>query len=177
MVVDFSKLPIDIQRQIPLSLRSYKQVHVFEELPVTIQYLIKPYFEKLFSVDYKVSFDLKPVVSKYSDFYSIDNVSDLVVEYLKNYLLTVPESYPWDPYFGSRLKFQLQTRDNNVRQTLVTAEVNNIVKAISTQTGADIVVENVENIAVANSVSTENMATISLKINNQPKQVNINYII
>ena len=48
MDVDLTKLPIAIRRQIPLSLRSYKDVHVFEELPVTIQYIIRDYFEKIF---------------------------------------------------------------------------------------------------------------------------------
>ena len=48
MDVDLTKLPIDIYRQIPLSLRSYKDVHVLEELPVAVQYLIRSYFEKIF---------------------------------------------------------------------------------------------------------------------------------
>jgi len=48
MEVDFTTLPISIQRQIPMSLRSYSNVHVFEELPVTVQYIIRNYFEKKF---------------------------------------------------------------------------------------------------------------------------------
>jgi hypothetical protein len=177
MDVDLSKLPVDIRRQIPLSLRSYSDIHIFEELPVTIQYLIKDYFEKSLNVNYKISFDIKPVISKYSDFGSFDNLTDLIVEYLKNYLLVVPETYPWDGYFGSRLKYQIQTRDLNLRQTLISSEINNIVKAIAAEVTADIDVEGVEIIPISMGASTEYTAKILLKINNdQRKQVNIDFL-
>jgi hypothetical protein len=177
MNVDFTKLPIDIQRQIPLSLRSYGDIHVFEELPVTIQYLIKDYFEKTLSVNYKVSYDLKPDISKYSDFKSFDNVTDLIVEYLKNYLLILPETYPFDPTFGSRLKYQIQTKDLNLRQVLISAEVNNIVKAVAAEVQADINVESVEIVPISMGASTEYTASILLKINNdQKKKINIDFL-
>ncbi len=176
MDVNFTTLPISIQRQIPLSLRSYKDVHVFEELPVTIQYIIRDYFEKFVSVEYSVSFDLKPQISKYNDYLSFDNLTDLISEYLKNYLLILPETYPFDPYFGSRLKYQVQTRDLNLRQTLITSEVNNIVKAVAAEVNADITVEAVEIVPVSMGAYTEYNATIVLKLNNdQKKQININF--
>lgn len=176
MDVDLSKLPVSIQRQIPLSLRSYKDIHVFEELPVVIQYLIRNYFEKELSVKYAVSYDIKPEISKYSDFRSIDNVTDLIVEYLKNYLLILPETYPWDPYFGSRLKYQIQTRDLNLRQTLITSEINNLVAAIATEVNADITVESVQIVPTSTGASTEYNATILLKINNdQKKQISMEF--
>ncbi len=177
MDVDFSKLPIDIQRQIPLSLRSYKDVHVFEELPVIIQYIIKNYFEKTLNVNYTVSFDIKPDISKYSDFKSFDNLTDVLVEYLKNYLLIVPETYPFDPYFGSKLKYQVQTRDLNLRQTLTSTEINNIVKAISSDTGADVDIEGIEITPISMGTNTEYSASILLKINNdQKKKITIDFI-
>ena len=177
MDVDLTKLPINIQRQIPLSLRSYKDVHVFEELPVIIQYIIRDYFEKTVNVSYIISFDIKPEISKYSDFASFDNITDLVVEYLKNYLLILPETYPFDPYFGSKLKYQVQTKDLNLRQTLVSAEINNIIKAVASDTGADVVVESVEIIPISTGASTEYTANILLKINNdQKKKVSIDFV-
>jgi hypothetical protein len=176
MDVNLTTLPINIQRQIPLSLRSYKDVHVFEELPVTIQYIIRDYFEKYISVNYPVSFDLKPQISKYNDYVSFDNLTDLLSEYLKNYLLVLPETYPFDPYFGSRLKYQVQTRDLNLRQTLISSEINNIVKAVATEINADIDVESVEIVPISMGASTEYNATILLKLNNdQKKKVNINF--
>lgn len=176
MEVDFTKLPKSVQRQIPLSLRTYKDVHVLEELPVTVQYLIRNYLEKQFSITYDISYDIKPEISKYSDFVLIDNVADLVVEYIKNYLLIVPESYPFDPEFGSRLRYQLQTRDTNLRKTLITAEVNNIVKVVSLETGTDVVVEEMEVIPVSTGASTEYQAAIVLKINNiQRKKLNFEF--
>lgn len=176
MDVNLTTLPISIQRQIPLSLRSYKDVHVFEELPVTIQYIIKDYFEKDVSVDYPVSFDIKPQISKYNDYVSFDNLTDLISEYLKNYLLILPETYPFDPYFGSRLKYQVQTRDLNLRQTLITSEINNIVNAIAAEINADVDVESVEIVPTSTGASTEYTATILLKLNNdQKKKININF--
>ena len=176
MDVDFTTLPISIQRQIPLSLRSYKDVHVFEELPVTIQYIIRDYFEKYVSVNYPVAFDIKPQISKYNDYESYDNLTDLISEYLKNYLLVLPETYPFDPYFGSRLKYQVQTRDLNLRQTLITSEINNIIKAVATEINADIDVEAVEIVPTSMGASTEYNVTILLKLNNdQKKKVNINF--
>lgn len=176
MDVDLSKLPLSIRRQIPISLRSYKDVHVFEELPVTIQYIIRNYFEKTLQVEYDVVFDIQPEISKYSDFASYDNLTDLVVEYLKNYLLILPETYPFDPYFGSKLKYQVQTRDLNLRQTFITTEINNIVKVVASEVGADIDVEKVEIVPTSTGSSTEYNASIVLKINNdQRKQINVEF--
>jgi len=170
MEVDFTKLPIAIQRQIPMSLRSYKDVHILEDLPVVVQYLIRNYFEKSFGVSYDVSYDVKPDISKYSDLVSINNISDLVVEYLKNYLITVPESYPFDPTFGSKLKYQIQTRDLNLRKTLITSEINNIAKVIASETGANVIIENVEIIPTSIGSSTEYNTVIMLKINNDQRK-------
>ena len=177
MDVDISKLPIAIRRQIPLSLRSFKDVHVFEELPVVIQYLIKDYFEKTLNVTYTTSYDLLPEISKYNDFLSVDNLTDLVTEYLKNYFMILPESYPFDPYFGSKLKYQVQTRDLNLRQTLITSEINNIVGVVANDVNADIEVENVQIIPISTGSSTEYTATILLKINkDQKKKVSIDFM-
>jgi hypothetical protein len=177
MDVDLSKLPIDIRRQIPLSLRSYSDIHVFEELPVIIQFIIKDYFEKELNVNYKISFDIKPEISKYSDFEIFDNVSDLVAEYLKNYLLVLPGAYPFDPYFGSKLKYQVQTRDVNVRQMLVSTEINNIAKAIAAESGVSVDIEAIEVIPVSAGIYTDFSAKILLKINNdQRKKFSIDFM-
>lgn len=177
MDVDLSKLPIAIRRQIPLSLRSYKDVHVFEELPVTVQYIIKNYFEKELPVNYNVVFDIKPQISKYSDFESFDNLTDLISEYLKNYLLILPESYPWDPEFGCRLKYQVQTRDLNLRKTLISSEINNIVKVVAAEIGAKIDVMDVQVIPISTGSSTEYTAVINIKINNdQRKKISIDFM-
>ena len=177
MYVDFTKLPIDIRRQIPMSLRSYSNIHVFEELPVTVQYIIKNSFEKTMNVSYDTVFDIKPNISKYSDFVTFDNLTDLISEYLKNELLITPGTYPFDPTFGSLLKHQIQTRDTNLRQTFITTEINNIVNAISAHVGADIVVESVEIIPISTGSSTEFNTTILLKINyDQKKKIDINFM-
>lgn len=177
MNVDLTKLPISIQRQLPMSLRSYKDIHVLEELPVAIQYLIRNYFEKQLSVTYNISYDVTPDISKYSDFTSIDNLIDLVVEYIKNYLIIVPESYPFDPTFGCRLKYQIQTRDLTLRQTLITTEINNIVNVIKSELGAKIIVDKISIVPVSIGPSTEYNCTILLKINDTyTKQLTIDFM-
>lgn len=177
MDVDLTKLPISIRRQIPMSLKSYKDVYDLEELPLSVQYLIKDYFEKTFSVKYDVVYDLKPYLSQYSDFQSVDNLTNLVVEYLKNYLLILPEAYPFDPYFGSRLKYQLQTRDINLRQTIISSEINNIIGALVDEVGVDVTVESIQIIPVSTAAETDYNVTILLKINNeQLTTVNMEFI-
>ncbi len=176
MDVDFTKLPLSIRRQIPLSLRSYKDVHVLEDLPVVIQYLIRNYLEKNFEITYKTVFDIKPIISKYSDFETVDNISDLISDYLKNYLLILPNSYPWDPMFGCQLKYQLQTRDTNLRQTLINTEINNIVNVIAADIGAEINIEEINIIPISTGGNTEYTARVVLKINNdQHKQINMTF--
>ena len=93
--------------------------------------------------------------------------------------MIVPETYPFDPYFGSKLKYQIQTRDTNLRKTFIATEINNIVKVVSLTVGADVVVEGIQ--LVPNSTNggtgTEYNASILLKINNdQTKKLNLTFI-
>jgi len=91
--------------------------------------------------------------------------------------LVLPEAYPFDPFFGSRLKYQLQTRDLNLRQTLITTEINNIVKVIQAQVQANVVVENIQIVPTGVGGGTEYDVTILLKINDdQRKKVSVNFI-
>lgn len=160
-----------------MSIKSYKNVYLLDELPVTIQYLIKNYFEKILNVSYITAYDIKPEISQYSDFIVFDNITDLIGEYLKNYFLTLPETYPFDPYFGSQLKYQIQTLDTNLRQTLISAEINNIVNVISVQVGQTLSVESVQLVPISTGASTEYTATISIKINNdQIKKIKIDFL-
>jgi hypothetical protein len=75
------------------------------------------------------------------------------------------------------LKYQVQTRDLNLRQTLTSTEINNIVKAISSDTGADVDIEGIEITPISMGTNTEYSASILLKINNdQKKKINIDFI-
>jgi len=176
MDVDFSKLPKSILKQIPLSLRTYKTVYVLEELPVSIQYLIKDYLKTDLLVTYKTVFDITPEISKYSDLNSIDNIIELVSIYLKNYLMITPGTYPWDPWFGCRLKQQIQTKDTNLRQTFITSEINNIVAVIASELTVSITIESINIVPTSTGAKTDYSITIKLNINNtHHKQVNMTF--
>jgi len=175
MEVDFRTLPIAIQRQIPISLRSYKNVHELENLPIVIQNMIRYYFEKPFTVSYNSSLDVKPVISKYNDFLSIEDISDLITEYLKNYLLISRRTYPFDPLFGCRLKELVHTKDTQLKKTLLTSEIDNLIKVISIETRSIIDVESIQIIPIAETAAVQYEVIISLLINKTKRgKLNLN---
>ena len=176
MTIDLTTLPIDIFRQIPLSIRSYQDEYEMSELPVTIQALIRSYQDSTPEITYKTVYDLKPMISEYSDFKIIDNIGDLTLEYLKNYLMILPEAYPFDPEFGSRLKFQLQTRDTSLRQTIISAEIDNIVAVITAEVGSQIQINSVQVVPISTGASTEYNCTIDITINGAHKKINMEFL-
>lgn len=143
MRVTLSSLPKQIQNSIPVSIRSASDSYNLNELPPKIQELIREYVSSSVEVTYPSAFDLKPRISKYSDLYVTPSVKETVVEYLKNYFYTLPGSYPFDPSFGCKLKYHLQTRDVQLRKLLISDEINNIVNILSSDLGLPITVEKI----------------------------------
>ena len=164
--VVISSLPRDIQAKLPMSIRTYQDEYPINELPSQIQYLIKDYLEREDQIKYKKVFDIKPDISEYGDFDTIEEIYETVLEYLKNYFLTLPNDYPFDPIFGSRLKLHLQTKDTQLRKTLVSAEIDSIVNIITADLGVNITIDSVsiENLNKGDRV--EYIVVISLTINN-----------
>jgi hypothetical protein len=173
MLIDISTLPKNIQDQLPLSIRTFKKEYEFEDLPVRIQYLIMNYKSSEPDVNYKISFDLIPTVSEYNDFKSIDNTVDLVVEYLKNYLVVLPGAYPFDPTFGCRLKYHIQTRDTTLRQTLISSEINNIIGVIEGLLNVAINIDSISIEPTSVGSHTEFNIFINLNINNVHKKISL----
>jgi hypothetical protein len=156
-IIDLNLLPIDILKQIPYSIRSKKDKYNINNLPKYIQYLIKEYKTNLKEVEYTNLLDANLNISKYGDFTNIDNYFDLVVEYLKNYLLLVKGQYPFDPLFYSNLKYYIQTKDTSLQYTLVSNEINRIIGILSTDLNISIKVKslniNKPNVATNDSVT------------------------
>ena len=167
MTVTITELPLDIQNQIPLSLRTYKNEYTLSQLPFDIQLLIEDYIQNKKEVNYDIILDCKPNTSKYGDLTIIDNVHDLVLEYLRNYFMITPNDYPFDSKFGSRLKYYLQTPDRSMQETLVTNEINTIANTVSSDLGVDVTIENIN---IGRSSQTggdiEYNVSISVSINN-----------
>ena len=175
--VKISELPLSIQNQIPNSIRFLKDEYVIRELPFDIQNLVEDYLSQKKEVQYKRIFDCIPYASKYGDLAVIDNICDLIVEYLKNYFTITPKDYPWDPKFGSRIKYYLHNLDSATKHQLINTEVSNIVNTISSDLNL-----NIQVISVSITDTTENgfdlvyNVKIAISINNSKKNVNLSIL-
>ena len=161
--VKISELPISVQQEIPLSVRSYKDKYDLTELPFDVRFLIEQYLKREENVEYDFILDAKPNSSPYGDFEIIDNAHDLVLEYLKNYFMIGPFDYPFDPTFGSRLKFQIQKLDTSIRQSIISNEITNIVDILTQDIGISITVTDLD-IQKASSTGMEIDYIINLKV-------------
>ena len=179
MDVIISELPIDIQEQIPLSIR-ITDTHQLEDLPNDVQYLILTYLERpSVPYDYDVAYDAVPELSLYNDLKIITNKKDLMGEYLKNYFLIPVTSYPWDVTFGCRLKTYLSTRDTALRETLISSEVDNIVGAIGNDYDIDVKVNSIQVLPIKAGLTDYNdytyyKITIELEIEDEVVTVTMN---
>jgi len=171
-IIDLNLLPNNILDQIPYSIRSKKDKYKINELPKNIQYLIKDYETNLKSIEYDELMDFKLDISKYGDLTDINNYFDLVVEYLQNYLLLVKGQYPFDPLFYSHLKYYIQTRDTELRYTLVSSEIDRIVKILSSDLNIPIIIKNlkIEKSNVINNAIEYNIS-IELTVQNINKKL------
>jgi len=172
--VRLSDLPIDIQRKIPYSIRTKNDIYQIDKLPYDIQYIITKHYERQSFVNYDVSFDIVPYQSKLEDFEVINNYYDLVVEYIRNYLMITKGQYPFDPGFCSYLKYYIHTKDTNVQHTLVNNEVRRIVAIISSDLDLPVFVEHL-NILKNEQEGTNVTYIVNLlvKINNTPKEIRL----
>lgn len=164
MLVTISKLPKKIQKKIPISIRSVSDQYNLDELPPKIQELVREYLFNDVPVVYKKAYDLKPDISIYSDIYATSSVKETVVEYLKNYFYTLPGSYPFDPTFGCKLKYYLQTKDTQLRRLLISDEINNIVNVLSSDLGLPIVVNDITITPISSALETSLSCAINISI-------------
>jgi len=133
LIVDLNTLPKDILSKIPYSIRVSKSNYKISELPLEIQYLVNNYISNSdLNITYNDEvYDFIPMMSEYNDLEPIKDRKKLILEYLKNYLSVMTNSYPFDIDFGCGLKLQLQTKDTSLRQTLISNEISLLLGAIS----------------------------------------------
>lgn len=167
MKVTLTDLPLKIQQQLPMSIRSYKNIYDVDELPPRERDIIRDYLTKVVDVAYGRVFDVKPKISKYADLQTLETVKDTIGEYLRNYFFTAPTDYPFDPLFGCKLKYYIQTRDTALRKTLISEEVNKVVGVLATDLKIPIIVESVTISPQNNIVSTSYDISISLIVNGE----------
>lgn len=166
--INLNDLPSDVIVKIPYSIRTSKDVHVISELPHEIQYIIQEYlFTVSRSPNYADIYDAQPEVSVYGDFDVFRSKRDLVKHYLHNYLLILLGSYPFDTNFGCRLKEQLQTKDESMRQTLISNEINLIVGVIKNDTDAEIQIKRLEIVPYRALDRTEYSCLIEVEVEDE----------
>lgn len=172
--IKFSELPKSVLIQIPFSLRTSGDKHVMSELPSDVQYIIQKYLD--FQVDeitYENTFDVKPEVSVYNDLVTFDSVKDLIIHYLKNYLLVSLGSYPFDCQFGCLLKKQLQTKDTSLRSALVGNEIGLIAGVLGDDYNMDVRITNIDIAKTETSTHTEYNATIIVEIDDESFEITV----
>lgn len=166
--ITISELPKTIQNQIPYSIKTYKDTYELDELPVSVRTIIEKHLLHTSQVKYSTAFDCVPIISEYGDLTTIGTVQNLVLEYLKNYFLTFPEDYPFDPFFGSKLKKFLHMRDTSLQRTFISSEVSNIVRVIAADLGILIKVEDIDITPISGGSHTDYKIEIKVKINDTP---------
>jgi hypothetical protein len=168
---NLKNLTSDIYNQIPLSIRLKADEIEFNDLPLEVQFLISNSLqEKQYPSNIQTNkiYDLAPRLTIYNDLKPFETTKELIVEYIRNYLLISKGAYPFDPIFGNELKKHLQTKDTQLRSLLVGNELNNIVKNITQY--FKINVELIDYGVTKNSGSlsqTELFLNIRLKINGE----------
>lgn len=178
MAINLQTLPPDVYKKIPLSIKTYKKEYEFEELPYDIQNLIRE-FKPTEKLTYKNKiYEFEPEIFEYGDFKAVDSLVDLVVGYIKNYFHIQLGEYPFNGSVGSKIRNLLQTRDTNLRNLLLSEELNNVSRVFSLgdkDTNVSVVSKGVSKTGFGNYV--EYTLSVELKINDIIKDVSVNFIL
>jgi hypothetical protein len=164
-IVIINQLPIAIQQSLPMTIRTLKPEYELSELPPREREIIRKYLDNIRTIKYGTVYDLTPNISEFADFQTISSTKQLIVEYLKNYFYTSPGEYPFDPSFGCELKKHLQTKDTELRKTLVHSDIHNVINVVSEDLGVPITVESISIENTGDHVSSAYTATVAIKIN------------
>ena len=170
--VTLSKLPISVQKQIPLSIRLYKDEYKLDELPIDIQNLILSSLSKVKDVeDNRDSFfDVLLDIDSRGDLKHITNLKELVLEYLKTYF-GITEGYPFDPKFANKLKKYLHKRNINVVRQLINEEINKIIDVIKSDLDVLIRIKETK----IDYVGEDVIVKLDVEINSQPTRLELKY--
>jgi hypothetical protein len=137
--ITISKLPLEIQQQIPFSIRLYKDEYELDELPPDIQNLILSSIsniKELNDIGQNI-FDVRLDINIKGDLKHINNLKDLVLEYLKTYF-GITSGYPFDPKFSNKLKRYLHKLNIGIVRQLIDEEVEKIIDVIRSDLGVAI---------------------------------------
>ena len=166
MIIDFKSLPKELYKKIPLSIRSKVDSIDLNELPVEVAFLLKNYKEPEktnISIDEKV-YDVKPIISIYNDFEYIKTKKDIILEYVKNYILIKKGNYPFDPTFGNSFYKYLQLLDKSVVQVMISNEFEELKRVILSIFNTSIEISNFSTSKINKGVFVEYQLNISVTV-------------
>ena len=111
-IINLNDIPQDILNMIPFTIRINAKNNIvnFNDLSVDVQYLLLNNREKEETepIEYENNvYDLKPQMSIYNDFTTLETVKNTIIEYFVNYINITQGSYPFDPNHGNRIKYYL----------------------------------------------------------------------
>lgn len=154
--INIDGLDSNIKQKIPLTIRlKYKNKLVsIDDLPIDVASLLTQYQENISGdLSYNDVFDLLPKLSIYNDFYTINDVKTVIIEYFQASMATSVGSYPFDPSRGTRLKSYLGSKDIEDTRHLIQEEINNIALVISESVGKNVKIKNT-NINKSNNLNS-----------------------
>ena len=173
MLIKISQLPAEIQQQIPLSIRAFKDEYELSELPPSVQNLILSSQTNETQISYDTLFDVTPEPSVHGDTITFDNIFDLVVNYISNYLITAKGQFPFDTEHGSRLREYVNIKDTVTRKNMISQEINNIVNIVSVDTKIPIKVKSISIQEQSNGSSVVCNISVILLINDVEKTMQV----
>jgi len=180
MIVKVSELPKEIQQKLPLSLRIKDTIDT-DYLNVNLKYEIENYLKSALSnIDLKDTnkeiYDIIFDKGKY-DIKHITDIKELVITYIKNYLLTKKGSYPFDPEFGTNLYNYIQTKDLPFIATIISQELSQLIKDISnmlSDKNVSISITSLKIIPTSSSFESSYEIYMEVKINNSLVNMSVN---
>jgi hypothetical protein len=171
MIINLKDLPPEIYQKIPLSLRLNSDTYDFNSLPIDIQFIIRNSFTpKNYSsqISNNKVYDFSPKMTIYNDLKGFETTKELIIEYVKNYLLIDQGSYPFDPIFGTNLKKYLQTKDTELQRVFISNELDNIIRNINSYFNSNVELVDSSIIPKAMVDGSINMyLNIKIKINDE----------
>jgi hypothetical protein len=152
--INIKQLPFKIQNQLPFSIRTKKTTYSIEELPYNIRYMIKEYVETTQETNQERVLDYSWGISSYGDLNVIDEEHQLILEYIRTYVLLKKGSYPFDPTFYSKLYTCIHVTDSSVQHTLVSGEINRLIEIISQNLSIPIKINNLNINKIIDDISS-----------------------
>lgn len=168
MLLDINTISSSLLSKIPLSIRLGLKTNLIEtdDLPLEIAYELRNIKEQTSVYTYvdNSTFDLKPSFSVYSDFTSLNTKKEAVIEYVRNYLIVDKGNYPFDPTFGTMIKYYLQSLDAEPALISINQELQGLANVLRHSFDIPINIANATAERIDNEVSSAYNLTIPVQV-------------